>query len=363
MLLIGAGADRRTALLRAAAARHGVRLDVIEWSEVIANEESLNAAVVRARRAGHRWCKIDPPPAGTISDALILRGWQESTKESRRPDAIRHGELAHLQWWYAGLAISLESCSAALKPLRLLNPISQILLMCDKWACQRHLHRSGLDVPELLGEVQTLDLLEQQFPAHSHPALFIKARYGSSAAGVIAMRRHPDGRIAAYSSARLNDGALFNHLRVTRYEDRETIGALIAALAKQGAYAERWVPKPRHPTTTASTYDLRVVAFRGRARQRIARVSHSPLTNLHLGNRRAQPHWLSREQLRRLDGAIERAAAAFDSSLSIGFDTSLSKDRFHIFEANAFGDLLPDLEHEGSTTHDDQIRMVAADEC
>jgi hypothetical protein len=105
-----------------------------------------------------------------------------------------------------------------------------------------------------------------------------------------------------------------------------------------------------------------VVASCGKARQRIARLSRSPMTNLHLGNRRAAPEWLSDSQSLALEHSISRAASAFPDSRCIGFDVSLRDRSLCIFEANAFGDLLPALQYEGATTYDDQARLVSADE-
>jgi hypothetical protein len=173
--------------------------------------------------------------------------------------------------------------------------------------------------------------------------------------------------MAAYSSARMDaQGVIYNHLRITRYTERGAIAALVDALALQGAYAERWVPKPPVPGDRGACYDFRVVASGGKARQRIARISRSPLTNLHLGNGRSRPHWLGSSEIEALEEAVERAAAAFPGSRSIGFDVCLLGREAFILEANAFGDLLPGLRHpdaaDGLTTYEDQARLVSAGE-
>lgn len=363
MLLIGSASSRRALLLTAAAQRHGARLQIVEWDELIADETALERHIAQATAAGHRWCKIDPaPPAGPSAAKLIARGWQLCGADEPPPREVHHGELLYLHWWYAGMAALVRRLAIPLQALQLLNPIEQILVMCDKWACQQHLQRQALEIPELLGQLPTFDELDARWPIREYPALFIKARYGSSAAGVVALRRHPDGRLAAYSSARLEHGSLFNHLHVTRYSDRDSIRQLVDTLCVQGAYVERWLAKPRVPHDREVTYDLRVVAFRGAARQRIARLSRSPMTNLHLGNRRADPTWLQPAQLQLLETAVARAAQTFAAEC-IGFDVVLGPERAAIVEANAFGDLLPDLHFQGATTHDDQVRRVKADEC
>jgi hypothetical protein len=310
------------------------------------------------------WCKIDPPSDDPHTvDAFIQEGFRLSHADAAAPQPLRHGELAYMHWWYAGFMAALARLEHRLEGLRLFTPIKQIAQMCDKLACQRHLGNNNIDVPALLGEVTSLEAFEAQYPADEAPAVFIKSRYGSSAAGVLALRRHCDGRMRAYSSARLaSDGALYSHLKISAYSRREEVRALVAALAVQGAYAERWIAKPRAPVAPNANYDLRVVAFCGRPRQRVARISRSPMTNLHLGNRRSAPHWFGAQQVEALERAVSQAASAFTPSLSIGFDVVLQASRAYVLEANAFGDLLPGLQFEGAGTFDDQVRRVRLDE-
>jgi hypothetical protein len=364
VLLIGSASSRRTQLLDAAARQIGLRLDVVDWRDVLRDDAAAESHIERALGAGHRWCKIDPPTDDShIVDAFIQEGFRQSQSDGPVPRPLRHGELAYTHWWYAGFTSVLARLERRLHGVRLFTPMKQIALMCDKLACQRHLADSNVGVPVLLDEVISLDSFEAKHPAAAYPAVFIKSRYGSSAAGVVALRRHRDGRIRAYSSARMaSDGALYSHLKISEYSQREPVRALIDTLAAQGAYAERWVPKPRAPVAAGANYDLRVVAFCGRPRQRIARISRSPMTNLHLGNRRSSPHWVSARHMDLLEGAVARAASAFEPSLSIGFDVVLHATRAYVLEANAFGDLLPGLQFEGAGTFDDQVRRVRLDE-
>lgn len=363
MLLIGSSASRRAALLRSAVNCHGGHLEVVEWRD-LAGEEDVERLLPASLLARHVWCKFDPPGEdAATTHALIRRGWRLSGADCATPSAPRHGELTNEHWRFGGFADLLDRVQKRLGGLRLLNPVSDILLMCDKLACQQHLREHGVRVPELLGQMHSFADFDERFPAKLNPAVFIKARYGSSAAGVVALRRHPDGRMLAHSSARMDaDGAIYNHLRVSRYERREEIKALVDALALQGAYAERWWPKPRAPIAKDASYDLRVVAHCGQARQRIARISCSPMSNLHLGNRRSAPHWLSASEVEALEQATIAAARRFQDSRCIGFDIGLRGTEAVVLEANAFGDLLPGLQFDGSTTYEDQAALVSADE-
>lgn len=362
MLLIGNGASRRTQLLREACVTAGARLEIVEWRDLLAATDAARL-LITARMGAHAWCKIETPGDDPALDALLIeRGWRIDGCRGSRPRALAHGELGHRDLRFRGFAAALRALTGSLHGLHMLNDVEEILLMCDKWACQRHLISQGVPVPRLLAEVCTFEEFDARFPAREFPAVFIKSRYGSSAAGVVALRRHPDGRLAAYASARIDDGAIFNHLGVLRYARRADIARLVDAIAAQGAYAERWTPKPAVPGSRDRHYDLRVVASGGRARQRIARISRTPMTNLHLGNARAAPDWLSEIQLGALEDLTARAAAAFPRSGSIGFDLTIGARDAHVFEANAFGDLLPGLRFDGLTTYEDQARLARRDE-
>lgn len=337
---------------------------MIEWRDLAREEGALERLLPASLLARHAWCKFDSPGEDTATtQALIQRGWSLSETKCAAPSTLRHGELAHEHWRFSGFADLLARVQTRLSGMRLLNSASDILLMCDKLACQQHLRARGVPVPELLGQIRSFADFEERFPARQHPAVFIKSRYGSSAAGVLALRRHHDGRVLAYSSARMDsEGAMYNHLRVSRYERRAEIAVLVDALALQGAYAERWSSKPRAPVEREASYDLRVVAHCGQARQRIARISRSPLSNLHLGNRRSAPHWLGAIEIDALEKATAAAASLFEHSHCIGFDVTLRGSDTVVLEANAFGDLLPGLKFEGSTTYEDQAALVSADE-
>jgi hypothetical protein len=155
---------------------------------------------------------------------------------------------------------------------------------------------------------------------------------------------------------------LFNSLRQRRYTDGTEIARLVDALALQGAYLERWVPKPPVPGIDGAHYDVRVVALDRRPRQRVARASRGPLTNLHLGNHRASVGaWLDPVAMARLEAAVVRATTAFPASRMIGFDLVIRGSRSWVLEANGFGDLLLESRWEGRTTYEDQACMGPRD--
>jgi hypothetical protein len=112
-------------------------------------------------------------------------------------------------------------------------------------------------------------------------------------------------------------------------------------------------------------FDLRVVVIGGRAAHVVVRTSRSPMTNLHLLNRRGDIDRVARfvgdelmsEALRQCERAI---AECFPRSLHGGVDLLIRSDRraCAVLEVNAFGDLLPGVEWNGMDTYEAEIDHI-----
>lgn len=360
MVLVGQPDHRRTHLLQAALQRRGLApARVVDYTTLLDAPHRLADAV-----SGSVVVKLDSPgESAALHDALVHRGWVCGGGHDSAPTPLARGELAHQQWWYAGFAELLQALRQNAGDVRWLNAPEDILRMCDKWRCQQDLAAAGIVTPPLLGLIDGYDDLRRLSEQHDCDRIFVKARYGSSAAGVLAYRRHRDGREIAYASTALiddrNGPRLFNTLAPQRYADSREIATLIDALAIQGAYAERWIAKPRAPGHAGHHFDLRVIAFDGTPRQRIARVADRPMTNLHLGNRRGDPHaLLGASDMTAIEHCVRKAATVFPGSAVIGFDLIPGRETSHVLEANAFGDLLPGLHWHGADAYDDQAAWV-----
>jgi hypothetical protein len=185
-----------------------------------------------------------------------------------------------------------------------------------------------------------------------HGRLFLKPLHGSSGSGVCALRWKP-GKAQLAAPLTVENGRLFNCLRVRTYERWEDIEAILGHLLPQGMIAERWIPKL---ALDGGVVDLRVLVIGGRSRHRVVRQSRGPITNLHLGNRRGQEEALRQalggdlwEKALRL---AEQAAACFPRCLYAGVDILLDvRGQAWVGEINAFGDLLPGLVHEGESAY------------
>jgi hypothetical protein len=352
--------QRRMQGLHAALARQGLSpLRVFDYVSVLASpEEFLDAAADAVA------VKLDSPGGDdVVHEALVRRALSFAKGAQAMPRM--HGELVDTHLRYAGFADLLRHLAQALPGARWLNAPDEILHMCDKWRCQQTLAAAGVETPTMLGLVEGHDHLQSMLDATGHDRVFVKARFGSSAAGVVAYRRHRDGRIVARTTAEVRhiDGRtrLFNRLSLQHYTRADEIADLVDALAAQGAYVEAWIAKPRASTDSARHFDLRVVAGNGEARQRVARLSSGPMTNLHLGNRRdGIDALLDADAIERVEHAVHVASTAFPHSRCIGFDLIPLRDRCVFLEANAFGDDLQDVTWQGRDACDDQVAWACS---
>lgn len=363
-LLIGPRGSRRLRGLQQALRERGLGAAEELHYEALLDDPGLAFEAI-ARRP-HALVKIESPgEAPRLHAALIERGWRRLGEPAPRPRELEHGELAYQHYWFAGFRDLLDALPAQ---ANYLNPPDDIAGMSDKLACQQRLRAHDVATAPLLGRIDGYAHLRELMREHACAQVFVKARYGSSGAGVLAYRCNRQGGEALYGSAELVETGsageatvrVFNSLKPRRYGDSRRIARLIDAIAAQEAYAERWIAKPRAPDGGAGHYDIRTIALDGRARHRIARIGRGPLTNLHLGNRRVElDDWLDADAMRTLDAATERAATAFAGSRMIGFDLILREGRAWILEANAFGDLLLNLQWQGLSTYQDQAGMAA----
>lgn len=329
-------------------------------AEVVPYESWLRHPELLAGRMHERcWLKFEAPGehAGT-QQALIERGAVASGLAV--PPVLAHGELAHLPLVYAGLSAAFAEFSVLLSTrpwVRCVNAPADILSFCDKWRCQERLEQAGVALPPRLGLVDDFAGLHEMLRASGVRRVFIKSRYGSSASGVVALEYDGKQRFLATTSVEMDEatGRLYNSLRIRRYTGAD-VGRLIDRLAPNGLYTERWIPKPCRGSWC---FDWRVVALGGQPAHRLARLSRSPLTNLHLGNRRGEAaDYLGNAEAQQLEKSAVSVAACFPDSAVMGIDMIVSGERAHVLEVNAFGDWLPRLLWQGKTVHEAEVDFL-----
>ncbi len=337
--VVGVPGDRRVDGFLAAAAQRGLAPPaVVPWRTLIADPSAV------ALRAGDR-VRIESPG----SDGATWRALTGLTAPplDREPGSWRPGSA-----WYAGLSQTLRSFAnhARAAGARFVQGVDGILTMTDKAACRARLAGCGVPVPPGGIAPTSPDALRDLLLSDGWPQVFIKPRWGSSGAGVVALRRARRARDAnelAQTTLGLDPatGALTNHKRLRVYRDRAAIDAVLGPILADGAVVERWVPKLG---VAAGPFDLRLVAIAGVVRHRVARVGRGPITNLHLDGMRL---WVDEALANapatlpdRIAAIVAATARAFGDCQYLGIDLAVDVAWSPwVLEVNAWGDYLPRL--------------------
>jgi glutathione synthase/RimK-type ligase-like ATP-grasp enzyme len=335
-LLIGETGSRRNLAWQHACDRVGMECRQLSWYD------ALNAPE-RIRLPTHGKLRVDSPGADPKVWSL-LSGLPPFHPGERRPGAA----------WAAGLRQALCNFEFSIPQSQWLSSAPAIMTMVDKWATYTHLQSK---VPQPITHLAgpTMEALLDQIATLSWGQAFIKPRFGSSGAGVVALRRGPKGRLRATTPARLEAGRVFNHKRLFSTEDPAIIAQLLNPVLEDGALLQRWIPKLAAPQ---GPMDFRVVVVGGRATVRVARVGQGPITNLHLNAERAPfSEVLSPEAQARVLSTAESTARCFSGATLVGVDLAL--DLAHhpfVLECNAWGDHLPGLLWQGKDSQDWQVQ-------
>jgi glutathione synthase/RimK-type ligase-like ATP-grasp enzyme len=364
-VLVGDPESRRVSLFQAALSRLGLAPAALSpWLRLLRGEPLAappEGAITR----------VETPEMGpeTYRRLLALGAAEMSDERGERisaaaalalsPDGsgLRYARQHHL-----GFLRALCRLKAELNGAPSTHAPEEIALLCDKSASAARLAAAGLAVPPELAAGCPRSLREAM-ASRGVARAFIKLRHGSAAAGAAAFDRSGERERLLTTLAFGEDGP-YSSLRLRRYEDPREIDAALGWLFREGARAEEWLPKA---TLYGREFDLRVVVFSGEARHTIARVSRGgrPMTNLHLGNDRADAdaarRRLGARAFREALALAEAAAALFPGSLCLGADVMVVPGRGPVLiELNAFGDLLPGLLWRGQDTYEAQARAALA---
>ncbi len=338
---------------------------VLPWREVLQDEYPLEANL-----AGVGALRIESPGENFGVERQVLEmGSQAASREGlwpwiSREEASRleedHGRLRLQRQWYHGWLAALAKIRTVTDAagLPLMNRTEDIAVAFDKLATQERLRVAGVPVAQNLGICQDFAGLQQRMQEAGLRRVFLKPCHSSSASGVVALETDGTHRWQATTSAVLTMSGsgprLHNSLRLQRLREPDAIRQLVDAVCQERALAERWIPKA---SIGGRTFDLRILVIAGTAAHVVVRTSHSPITNLHLGNERGDPAAV-RHQLgaAKWAAAMETASAAagcFPACHYLAVDLLVDSNhrKFAVAEVNAFGDLLPRVQWQGRSTY------------
>ncbi len=343
--ILGNPENRRVSLFQAACQAAGLEAPCLSWERFLSDPTSLRAQNFDLLRIE------SPGENDRVARHLIQRGGESDPQ-------LDFGEIGFLQAYHQGFCLTLDEIKACQIPC--LNAPSDIQTMFHKMECHERFQQAGLSRPNSFQAPTSFDELTQFMGDQVCGALFLKPLHGSSSSGVCALRWNSNHE-QLVAPIQLTERRLYNSLKVRTYRDRSSIQRILTPLLKEGMIAEQWIPKL---SLNDGVVDLRIVVVSGKARQWLVRQSKSPMTNLHLGNRRGcKDELLQKIGQENLDQALslaEKATQGFSDSLYAGVDILLTNAyKPVICEINAFGDLLPNLtDGNGETTYQSIVTAI-----
>ena len=364
--------NRRTGFFREACASLGFREPVIlSWREVLDPEFPLTARI-----RDTEGLRIESPGEDfEVEKRLWKLGAEDAAREGlwpalTAPEAeTARDDPGRVRWqrqWYHGWTRALDRIRASVveRGTPVMNAPEEIAVMFDKDATRTLLAAAGVPVPRGLGICGDFEDLAGRMARARMKRVFVKPCHSSSASGVVALEWDGRTRWRAVTSAAWNPGGrdgpeLRNVLRLRRLTGRGEVAPVIDAVCRERALAESWVPKA---SIGGRTFDLRILVIAGAAAHVVVRTSQTPITNLHLGNRRGDPvavrAALGETRHAAALETAERAAACFPRCCYVGVDLMISAGghSVHVAECNAFGDLLPGVTFDGLTPCEAELR-------
>lgn len=273
----------------------------------------------------------------------------------------QRGRIYYPGIWFKGFSVLMASIAQQAPQVVWMNHPDDIVCMFNKPLCKQLLPACCLpSLPNFSSYDEFFAFAEKQ----AYSRFFIKLNFSSSASGIVAYEYNKkNGKEQAYSTVEWvqhqTGDQYYNSLKIKKYTSRPAIKNIIDFLLAQGAFVETWVPKAQHQ---GYSYDLRVVSINGQPRHSIARLSHSPMTNLHLGNQRCLVDELDLPESTWPTIALicQNVKQVFAQSLYAGLDILLPRNGKLplLLEVNAFGDLLPNLLHNNENTYQAEINAV-----
>jgi len=368
-VLIGNPENRRVTLFQQALVAQGCPpATVVSYLELLQRPERLAElpdapALLRIDSAGESF---------EVERELLALGYADAVEanvSTLDPDALvalreERGRIlcprqAHLG--YLRLLQRIQRIVAKKTAWRLLNHPETIAELFDKRRTSRRYAEAGIPVPPALEGIAQPDQLRAAMRERGWRGVFVKLASGSSASclGVY----HAGAGVEESSEFLMTtieqaSTGWYNTLRVRRVNDRGRIDELVGFLLREGSQIERNIPKAR---LDGAYFDCRVLVVAGEPAFTVVRQNRHPITNLHLGGWRGDIRSLLQAvPTDLLEAAMEscRAVARLHDSFQLGVDL-LYEAGFvghRIVEANAFGDLLPNLTRDGLSVYEWQIR-------
>lgn len=323
----------------------------------------------------------DPEPSFKGSKACVETDLPSSLQKVKQESFSAEAALTlEQQWgriyapaqWFRGWKACLRRIAREAREVwpdvQFWNDPDDIGMMFDKRECQLHLRRYGISVPPILPSSEPIDcweLLRAAMEASRMHRVFVKLACGSAASGVVAYQVNPrTGAEIAVTTAGMETSQgrtlFYNEGKLQRYTHPKEIRTLLDWLCAEGAHIERWMPKA---TLNQRAFDIRQLVAAGQAGHAVMRLSHTPITNLHLRNERMLPAeaGLHEPHMSIIQKAAQDTMLTFPNSWSAGIDVMLTsgmEPRAYVLDVNPFGDLLYRVKHQELTPYEWEMKLL-----
>ncbi len=386
MLLLGARESKRTVFLRRAAERAGEPFTFLDWDEIFSRnaakgsvgqnpdgaakgtagqspDSAVNGTVGQSPDGaanGTVGQNLDGAANGTVGQNLdgaangiagqspngsIGAEWKlflpARAAVKIDPPVWNTADLSQMQGYLEQYRRILRTMSAS--DVRFLNSPESILLLLDKRRGKECLQGAGIPTTKMYRfRAESAEKLIRWMAKERVSSVFIKPRFFSGAAGIMALRRHPAaGQLLAYTSCYLKNGKLINAKRLFAMRETDQILGVLEKIIELDCIIEKWHPKL---SFQGKSFDLRVVYQFGHIADIAVRQSRGPITNLHLNNQACpvETIGLSERTMDAIEDVCQRAVRAVPGLQMAGIDILLEKGsgRPLVIEMNGQGDLL-----------------------
>lgn len=364
-VVIGNPENRRVGLFQAALAAQGQPpAEVVSWLDVARSFEKLEAlsadpAIVRIDSAGEDF---------EVDRELLKAGYEDAlasgatTLEPAKVDALAYDRgliVCPRQQHFGFLAMlgRLDALFARRPAWRVLSPPRSIATLFDKRETSRLYESLGVPVPPRLEPVASLEELRERMDEAGCASAFVKMSASSSASCLAIYLRRPRGDFLMTTIEPARTG-WYNSLKVRRIDHPRLVAEVVDFLLREGSQVEEEVPKAR---LDGNFFDCRVVVVAGEPAFLVVRQNKHPITNLHLLGWRGERASLDRDVPPELFArAMESCRTVWSGHgcLHVGVDVMFEQGYtgHRVIEANAFGDLLPNLTREGLSVYEWEIR-------
>lgn len=341
---------------------------VITWNELL-----LDVNIFRKNLKENTIIKIEPPEKDmNIYSGFLKLGSSKGEVSKKDIEKIDFStcEIVAPAQWYEGFKILLSHMENIFlnekhKNIFLMNDFKEILVMMDKGKTYEILEEKMKDydfyLPKKIDTPKNYREFREVY-GNKITKCFIKLRYGSGGTGIIAYKNNPkllEESIFTSLNFENKDGKqiFYSNNKVNYFEDKDKIKNLIDWVLLNGAHVESWIPKASYE---GYAFDTRVFVINKNSEYLISRLSKTPITNLHLRNKRMESRdIISEEHINIISKAAEDVMKVFHNSLYAGIDVVCSKGyRPYIIDVNPFGDLFHNLLGTDKNTHYLEIKKA-----